>query len=308
MLSVYLSSFLLILNCVFFGIGNAFTSDILDRLPLFTFLSLRFGLAFLIFVILFHHRLMASLSSLKRGVWQLLSICVFTAVAYIAANLSLSLAKPSVAGFMISVSVIFAPFLTALFYKTRVGVRIYPIILLTLAGLFLLCDGFYLQVAFGWGEIFGLLCSAFFAAQLVSTGKYLIQYRWDPILLATVQAGFLTVICLPCAILCEPSFPWREYGFKEWFGLGYIVIFCTVLLYIFQNYALARVSPVFASVAMSTEMIFTMIAAYFICGDSLSVSAMIGGVLIFISVVLASLFTENVTADPTRSGQIEKME
>ena len=142
-----------------------------------------------------------------------------------------------------------------------------------------------------------LLTSAVFAAQLVFTGKYITKYRWDPILLATVQAGFLTVICLPCALIFEPSLQWSVYGASDWLYLGFIVLFCTVLLYIFQNYALERVSPDFASVAMSTEMIFTMIASYFICGDTLSLPAIIGGVLIFAAVVLASLFSGTAPSD-----------
>ncbi len=42
---------------------------------------------------------------------------------------------------------------------------------------------------------------------------------------------------------------------------------------------------------MSTEMIFTLMAAHFISGETLSVSALIGGALVFIAVIIASFFT-----------------
>ena len=291
-MSVYLGAFLLILNCIFFGIGNAFSSDLLDQIPLFTYLSLRFGAAVVIFLLVFHRRLFRNIPSLRRGVWPLVGICLFTVASYVFSNVSFALAKPSIAGFMVSVSVLFSPFLAALLYKTRIGFRIYPIILLTVVGLYLLCGGFDLRFSFGWGEFFGLLTSVVFAAQLVFTGKYLSVYRWDPIMLAAVQAGAVALISIPCALIFDPPLVWSRYDMKDWLSLGFIVLFCTLLLYIFQNFALERVSPVFASVAMSTEMIFTMIASHFICGDTLSLSAIIGGILVFASVVLASLFTE----------------
>ncbi len=185
----------------------------------------------------------------------------------------------------------FAPFLTAWFHKTKLDWRILPVLGMTLFGLYLLCGGFGDTFSFGWGEATGLMCSAVFASQIVCSSKYLMRYGWEPVTLSAVQTGFMAFVCLPIALIADPPFQIASFSVPFWLAIGFIAVFCTLINYIFQNFALLRVCPVYASVAMSTEMIFTLMAAHFISGETLSVSALIGGALVFIAVIIASFFT-----------------
>ncbi len=291
MFIVYLCALLLILNCVFFGIGNALTSDVVSQIPLFTFLALRFSVAAFLFLVISPKRIYKNLFTLKKGKGPLLLVCVLTALSYLLANVSLSLTQASISGFFLSVAVLFAPFLTAWFHKTKLDWRILPVLGMTLFGLYLLCGGFGDTFSFGWGEATGLMCSAVFASQIVCSSKYLMRYGWEPVTLSAVQTGFMAFVCLPIALIADPPFQIASFSVPFWLAIGFIAVFCTLINYIFQNFALLRVCPVYASVAMSTEMIFTLMAAHFISGETLSVSALIGGALVFIAVIIASFFT-----------------
>ena len=152
--------------------------------------------------------------------------------------------------------------------------------------MYLICDNSG-EFIFGFGEAVSLVCSLCYAFIITLSEKVLKNV--DAMFLATFQAAVTGVMCMVIAPIFEGKLDITAIQPVAWGVIAYLIIGCTCIAYILQNVALKSIPSEYASVLLCSEPIFTYIASYFLLGEKLSINGMIGGVLIILSIVAASL-------------------
>lgn len=281
---------LILLECLIWGISNPLMKIGFTVLtPLFC-QSVRFVLAFLLFMLFFRKRIFANMT--RKHVVPYLIISAFTAGAFILGAFSLVYTTATNSGFLMSTVVIFTPFVSYLVLKSKVNKKnILPIAIVTV-GLYLLCGGG--SFVFNLGDLFALLCAISSAGMLVFSSKYL--QEMDPLTTSVMQAGFTGLYCIIFMLLFEDIPNVAEIPLMGWGVILFLAIGCTCLAYVFQNTALRHLSATYVSLAFCSEPIFTAIASYFMLGEQLSAKGFAGAALIMASIIMASLSPEKAPA------------
>ena len=276
---------MILFECLLWGIGNPISKIGMEQMPPLWCIGLRFSLAFLLFMLIFTKRITANFPLKCLG--PCLVISVFNGLAFIFGNLSLCFTTATVSSFLMSLSVIFTPFVSMLLLKRRYGFKTFFCILIVIAGLYFLCGGGE-GFRFGAGELLALLCSASLGVCLTLTSKYI--YDIDPVTLAASQSAVAAILAVSGALIFEGPLQASALNGTAVFAVVYMAAACTVAAYILQNIAIRRISAVFASVVFCMEPVFTSAAAYVMLDERLSAPAAAGAVLIIAGVAAASLF------------------
>jgi drug/metabolite transporter (DMT)-like permease len=139
---------------------------------------------------------------------------------------------------------------------------------------------------FGLGEFLALFGAASGACMLIFSSKYL--KRIDPLVICMVQTAFTGIVCLAIAIAIEDISVVTNLSAKGGGAILYMAFFCTNIAYMIQNIALKNISSVIVAIICTTEPIFTAIASYFLIGETLTGSGILGAMLIFAGISAAS--------------------
>jgi len=278
---------LLLLQCLFWGIGNPVLKIGLDFIPPFYCLSVRYILAFLIFMLFLGKRVAANIKAAHLLPYMIIS--AFTAASFITSAFALMYTTATITGFLMSTVVIFTPFFSYWILKTKIDKKhVLPIVIVT-AGLYLLCGGGG-GFALGAGEILALLCAVSGALMLVYSAKYLRDM--DPLTVTVMQTGFTGLFCIPFALIFEDFTDLAGIPPMGWGIILYLAVGCTCVAYLFQNISLRKVPATYVSLIFCSEPIFTAIASYFMLGELLSFVGFIGAALIMAGIVYAALLPE----------------
>lgn len=276
---------LIILECLLWGLGNPVTKIALEVVLPFYCLALRFSIAGIIFLIIFGKHIFYQLKTANMK--HILIVSLFTALSFITCTFSLLLTSATIAGFLMSLAVIFTPFLSVIILKNKFNIANIPIVIIVVVGLFFLCNGNQ-GFHFGFGEIMALLSSVFLACVFVYTSKY--SSNTDVITLSAMQTIITALISWICIAFFERSFSILTITATGWGAILYSAVACTFLAYIFQNFALKKVSAVFASLAFCSEPIFTAVFSRIILNERLNLLGWFGASLIIIGIVIASIY------------------
>lgn len=280
---------LLLLECFLWGVGNPIMKIGLAVVPPLFCLSVRYIMAFLIFMLFFAKRVIANVKLKHLPAYLIIS--AFTAGAFITSAYSLIFTTATNAGFLMSTAVIFTPFLSYFILKAKIDKKhILPIVIVTV-GLYLLCSGGG-GFAFGLGEFFALLCAISGAGMLVFSSKYLTDM--DPLTISVMQSGFTGVFCIIFALLFEDIPNIVSIPLMGWGVIVYLAVGCTCIAYLIQNVALRHLPPTYVAMSFCSEPIFTAIASYILLGELLSRKGFIGAALIMVSIIMASLMPEEL--------------
>lgn len=278
--------------CIFWGAGNPIIKIGLFSMTIFTMLSMRFILASIIFLVLFRGKIFKTVN--RQNAKGLIIIGVLSAVTYIASNAALDLTEATISGFLMGIAVIFTPFLSYFMLKIKTDKRIYPIIAVVIVGIYFLCGGGG-EFSFGLGELLALSSSATMALVMIYTSRYIEEL--GPIAISSVQSIIIALITTAIALIIEMPFDFGAVTTAGWASLLYQAIFCSVVTYLIQNVALQNLTPVFVSIVLCLEPLFTSIFSILMLDEILTVLGYIGGGLIFIGLILASLIEERSTEE-----------
>ncbi|WP_195270600.1 DMT family transporter [Eubacterium sp. 1001713B170207_170306_E7] len=275
----------IILQCMFWGLGNPVAKIGLETISPFYCLALRFLLAFIVFYGLFYKKIKAQIN--KNNVKDAVVISIFNAAAFIFSTLALMYSSATIAGFLMALAVIFTPFMSFVVLGKKFRKRTLLFVGLVVLGLYFLC-GSQGSFSFGVGEVLALLSSVSYAANITYSSKHVTNI--GPEVLSTIQAGVAAAICFFFAFLLEDGQMLGQVGPAGWFAVVYLALGCTVIAYLLQNVALKHLSAVFVSLALCSEPIFTAFFSFFLLGERLTLSGGFGAALVMASIVLASLF------------------
>lgn len=266
------------------GASNALAKLGFDQITPIWCLVVRYFFAFFLFLAAFGGRFRANFK--KADLKPAAIVSVFTAAAFMLGFLGLAHTSATNCGFLMSLAVVFAPLIALPLMKTKFEWRILLPVAIAAGGLFCFSGGSLSGLRLG--DAYAILCSIASALMLVTSCKYLGEI--DAIVLSVIQCAVCFFACLITAILFEPLPQVLSFSPRTWGILAYLVVGSTFLAYYFQNTALTHLSATFGAMVYCAEPIFTAIFAYFLLAERMSALGFAGAALIFIGIMLASLF------------------
>ena len=198
------------------------------------------------------------------------------------------------AGFITALYIVLVPVLGLLF-GNKAGRKVLAGVVLAVFGLYMLC----MQgetASFGKGEFLELLCAAAFSVQILLVSRY--SPLVDGLRLSCVQflvSGLESAVLM--FLLEEPHIGAILQG---WIPILYAGVLSCGVAYTLQIIAQKDLNPTVASLIMSMESVFSVLAGWLILGQKLSFKEICGCALMFAAILLAQL------PDRKQTGMTEK--
>jgi len=185
-------------------------------------------------------------------------------------------------GFITALYILIVPLL-GLFVGKRVGRRIWISVGIAVIGLYLLCMAE--SLSFSTGDIFLLLCALCFSFQILIVDYY--SPRVNGIHMAALQFLVSGIISSILALAFEQPTPASILA--AWKPILYAGVMSSAVGYTLQIIAQKDTDPVIASLLMSLESAFSLLAGWVILGQHLSSRELSGCALMFLAIMLAQI-------------------
>lgn len=194
------------------------------------------------------------------------------------------------AGFITSCYIVIVP-LIGIFMKKTSGWKIWAAVVLALAGLYCLCitDGFTV----GKGDIFIFLCAMAFSAHILVIDYF--SPKVNGVVLSCIQFVVCGVASLPCMFVFEV--PDITAIMSAWMPILYAGVLSCGVAYTLQIIGQRNVNPTIASLILSLESCFSVLAGWVILHEKLSIKESLGCVLMFVAIILAQLPDKKASVD-----------
>jgi len=206
---------------------------------------------------------------------------LFLGAGYVLQTLGLALAGAAITGFITGLYVVATPLIAALILKLKISPFTWLCVALATVGLALLSlRGWNL----GFGEFLVFLCAIAFAAHIVTLGQ------WSN----GLDVYAMTIVQLATCALMTGIFSFsRGYDLpvntSGWLVVLYTAIVCTALAFVVQTWSQAHMSATKVAVILTMEVVFAAIFAIAYGGESLSLRALFGGLMVLTAMFMIVL-------------------
>lgn len=197
------------------------------------------------------------------------------------------------AGFITALYVVIVPIL-GLFMKKRVPILIWGCVVLSVAGLYLLCmpaGAFTLS----FGDLLVLICAVLFSVHILVIDYF--SPKGDGVVISCIQffvCGILSGI--PMLFVENPSI--GNMMDAKW-SILYAGVLSSGVAYTLQVVAQKNVNPTVASLILCLESVVAVLAGWIVLGQDMSSREILGCALMFVAIVLAQLPVPNKTKERT---------
>jgi drug/metabolite transporter (DMT)-like permease len=186
-------------------------------------------------------------------------------------------------GFITAMYIVLVPVLGILFHK-KTGIRVWISVALAVCGLYLLCmtgGSFRLQR----GDLYTLCCALMFSLQILAVDHY--APIADNAILACIEF-FTCGICslIPMFLLEQPR---MHLILAAWLPILYAGILSNGVAYTLQFFAQRGLPASTASLLMSTESVFSLLAGFLILHQMLNGRELAGCALMFAAIILVQI-------------------
>ena len=206
---------------------------------------------------------------------------LFLGAGYVLQTLGLALAGAAITGFITGLYVVATPLIAAVILKARINRFTWGCVALATAGLALLSlKGWSL----GFGEFLVFLCAIAFAAHIVTLGHW--SNGLDVYVLTVVQLATCALMTGALSITQGFDLPVNASG---WLVVFYTAIICTALAFIVQTWSQAHMSATKVAVILTMEVVFAAIFAVLFGGESLTIKALFGGIMVLTAMFMIVL-------------------
>ncbi|HHT01628.1 MAG TPA: DMT family transporter [Firmicutes bacterium] len=278
---------LLLLVALFWGATFALIKQAVATIAPFSFLGMRFLLAFVIVIALYPRRLCRHWRpTLKAGLAT--GTVLFAGFALQTVGLLYSTAAK--AAFITGLAVVFVPLLAFLLQRRLPHPGAVCGILLATSGLGLLSfSGTAEDLASGalGGDFLLVLCAVAFALQVIMVDHH--ARRCDPIALGIIQIGTVAGLGLVCAFLWELSPGPQVLHPQVMTAILFTAIFATSVAFLLQSGAQRFTTHTDAALVLTMEPVFGALCAYLLLGETLTMVGWAGAGLIALGMVLSEL-------------------
>lgn len=249
---------------------------LLDRVPVTSFLAIRFAIAAL-FLIAIAPRAVARLSRTK--VRHALILGGLYGAGQIFQTWGLDRTSASVSGFITGLYVVFTALFAAALLGHKLHTRTWIATALAVAGIGVLTlSGF----SIGLGELLTLAAAVIYGLHIVGLGAW--STAEDALGMTVIQlavvAAIATVFALPEGITA-PS------RFDDWLAVGYMAVVAGGLAMLAQTWAQAHLPTTRSAIIMSTEPVFAAAFAVAFGGETPTARLILGGLLVVAAMQLA---------------------
>ncbi len=276
--STRLATVLLVAVTAVWGSTFFLIRDLVVHVPPADFLTVRFGIAGAVMLLVFR-RQVAALGRRELRVGVVLG--VLYGLAQILQTVGLQTTDASVSGFVTGTYVVLTPLIGALVLRERIGGVTWAAVGLATAGLAVLS---LRGLAVGTGESVTLASAVLYAAHIVALGRW--STPRSAVGLATVQA---VVIALVAGVAAVPGGITLPSGPGQWASLLYMAIVAGAGALWAQTWAQAHLTATRAAIVMTLEPVFAAFFAVLFGGESLTLRMLLGGGLVVGAMYLVEL-------------------
>lgn len=185
-------------------------------------------------------------------------------------------------GFITALYIIIVPLL-GIFFHRQPGAQVWAAVAVALGGLYLLCwNG---GLAIGPGEMLLFGCSALFSLHILIVDHF--SPLVDGVKLSCIQFFVAGLFCSVPALLFEQ--PTLSGILGAWGPILYAGVLSCGVAYTLQVVAQKHVEPTLASLTLSLESVFSVLAGWLLLHQTLTARELGGCVLMFCAIVLAQL-------------------
>ncbi|MCI5957632.1 MAG: DMT family transporter [Clostridiales bacterium] len=198
------------------------------------------------------------------------------------------------AGFITALYIVLVP-LIGLFTRKRVRRLVWVAVALSAVGLYLLCVKGGFSIDPGDGML--MLCALCFSGHILVVDFF--SRKTDCVKMSCIQFAVVSVLCLLGAA-CTEQLTWqavRECAVP----ILYAGVMSGAMGYTLQIVAQKDTDPTIASLLMSLESVFAVLAGWIILGDRLSARELLGCLFMMAAIVLAQLPGESASRRKTKT-------
>lgn len=282
------NNILLVLTALIWGCAFVAQSVGMDYVGPFTFNMARFliGAIVLLPVIWFMDRQRKTGAEKGAGQKTLIigGICcgIALAVASTLQQWGILFTTVGKAGFITAMYIVIVPLL-GIFIGKKVRPRIIGCVAIAVVGFYFLCMTESLRL--GLGDFLVLLCAIAFSIHILVIDHF--SPKVDGVKMSAIQ--FLTA----AIISAVPTLLWEQPVFTDilqaWQPVLYAGVMSCGVAYTLQIIAQKNADPTVASLLLSLESVFSVLAGWVLLGQGLSLKELFGCVLIFYAIILAQL-------------------
>ena len=280
------NNLLLILTALIWGCAFVAQSVGVDYVGPFTFNSVRniLGGLTLLPVIFILDRKKKTKEPENKKTLIIGGICcgVLLAVASSLQQIGLIYTSAGKAGFITALYILIVPLLGLVIGK-KVGVKVWIGVVLAVAGMYCLCitEGFTIAI----GDILVMLCAVVFSFHILVIDYF--SPKVDGVKMSCIQFWVCGILCAVPMFATET--PQVDQILTAWLPIAYAGILSCGVAYTLQIVAQKNVDPTVASLLLSLESVFAVLAGGLILHESLSIKEMFGCALVFAAIILAQL-------------------
>lgn len=268
----------LLVTTLIWGSSFVILKSTLDTITPLWLLSIRFcGAAIVMLALCYKKIKLIDRQHIKGGVLM----GIFLSAAYTVQTYGLVYTTPGKNAFLTASYCIIVPFLYWLIAGKKPDKFNISAAIVCIVGMGFVCLNNDLTVNIG--DLLTIFCGLFYAFHIITTAKS-VEGR-DPLLLTVIQFITAGIVCLVFAALFEPA-PKSVPASSVW-SIAYLVIMCTGVCYILQTFGQKYTPPAAASVLLSLESVFGTVISIAIGQENLTVSIVLGFILIFSAVLIS---------------------
>ena len=207
----------------------------------------------------------------------------FLASASIAQQMGIVTTTAGKAGFITALYMLLVPIFAFLLFRKHSTWLVWLAVLAGVAGMYLLCMKEGLRLS--RGDALMCLCAVLFCGHILCCDHF--APRADPIRMSAIQFAAATLICAAAALVAEsPS--WEKIA-----SAAVPILYCGLvsggLGYTLQIVAQRWTDPTVASLLMSLESVFAVLAGALLLGERMTGRELLGCAIMFVAIVLVQI-------------------
>lgn len=281
----HLANLLLLLAGAIWGAGFVAQSTAMESIGPFLFVGSRFLVAAVVlapFAWGESRKAAHPVSPAHLGGFVLIGLALFLAMAL--QQVGLTITNVTNSGFLTGLYVVFVPFISLMVLGQKPHPVIWPAVLMTFIGIWMLAGGRLSDL--NNGDLLTIGCAVMWAVQVILVGRF-VGPSGRPLTLSFVQFALAAVLGLGAGIASEPlSLPSLAGALPEILYAGVVATGLAFTLQVIgQRYTTAPQAAIF----LSTESLFAALFASLLLGEQIPALGYAGGALIFLAILLAEI-------------------
>jgi drug/metabolite transporter (DMT)-like permease len=215
---------------------------------------------------------------------------LFLGSGYIFQTLGLKIAGAAITGFVTGLYVVATPLIAWIVLRHRINLYTWGCVALATVGLGLLSLHGW---SVGYGEFLVLISAIAFGAHIVTLGHW--SNGLDSYAMTIIQLATCALLTGAISFSQGYSAPVNTSG---WLVVFYTAVMCTAIAFVVQTWSQAHMSPTKVAVILTMEVVFAAIFAVIFGGESLTLQALFGGILVVIAMFAIVIKGEESVESP----------